>query len=304
MLDCVQMVPPGDAPAQAAWITARLAGHPVHGVHGYFAHTPTEVAIQVARQLGVPFGFSVHAKDARKVTPGILADRARHAACVIACNVDVSSDLQQRDTPTRLVPHGVDLQRFTPQPAPFPHPLRLLAVGRLVEKKGVEVLLEACRRLVFPFQLTIIGDGPMREQLTNMINKNGLIEHVTFCGGKTHAELPAAYANAHIVVVPSIEDHTGDRDGLPNVVLEALASGRSVVASDVGAIASAIVHLDTGLLVPPRNVAALAEALNLLASRPDLRAQFRYQGRQLVEHRYDLASCTAQFCQVLEAVYG
>lgn len=304
LLDYVQMVPLGGASTQAEWIAARLAGHSVRGVHSYFAHTPTDIAVQVAQQLAIPYSFSVHAKDARKVTAEALTARACAAACVIACNVDVADYLRQYDAPACLLPHGVDLQRFIPQPVPFPCPLRLLAVGRFVEKKGFEILLNACRQLLFPFHLEIVGDGPTRDRLANLITTNELTDAVTLCSGKTHAELPTTYANAHIVVVPSIEDTSGDRDGLPNVVLEALASSRPVVGSNVGAIASAVIPEKTGLLVPPGDSTALAAALNLLASRPDCREHMGHNGRRFVERHYDLAYCTERFCKVLEAIYA
>jgi len=304
LLDYVRMVPPGDAPTQAAWITARLAGHAVQGVHGYFAHTPTEVAIQVAQRLGVPFGFSVHAKDARKVAPAELTARARAAACVIACNIDTVDYLRCNKAPVCLVPHGVDVRRFTPRPFPLDCPLRLLAVGRLVEKKGFNVLLEAVERLSLPFHLRIIGDGPEYSRLTENVRTLGLAERVTLCSGRTHEELPAEYANAHLVVVPSVCDQTGDRDGLPNVVLEALASGRPVVASTVGAITSVVINRENGLLFRPGDSSALATALTSLADQPTLRERYGQKGRTRVERDYALGSCTDRFCSVLEAVYA
>ena len=304
VIDCVQIVPLGDAYTQAAWIAERVAGQSIHGVHGYFAHTPTDVAIHLAQHLAVPYSFSVHAKDARKISPTVLAARACASACVIACNQDVALALRGVDAPLRVLPHGVDLQRFRPQPFPPDAPFKLLAVGRLVEKKGFEVLIEAVASLAVPFQLRIVGEGPQQERLATAIAARELGDRVTLCGSKTHDELVAEYAQAHVVVVPSIEDHSGDRDGLPNVVLEALASGRAVVASLVGAIGSAITHRENGLLLPPDNAAVLATALASLALNRDLREQLGTNGRMRVERDYDLHLCTAQFCSVLEEAYA
>ena len=126
----------------------------------------------------------------------------------------------------------------------------MLAVGRLVAKKGFDVLVEAAARVERPFRLRIVGEGPEREALERRISSAGLGGRIELCGPRTHAELPGEYASADLVVVPSVVDPTGDRDGLPNVVLEAMACARPVVASDVAAIATAVTPGETGLLVP------------------------------------------------------
>lgn len=300
----VQILPPGPASEQAAFIVDRLAGRSINGVHAYFAHFPTEVAIQVARRLDIPYGFSTHAKDARKVAPEVLAERARQAAGVIACNPDVAETFRHSGVQVSLIPHGVDLQRFRPCPPPPNQPLRLLAIGRLVEKKGFEVLIRATAQLAVPFHLDIVGEGPEREKFLAAVMVAGLTNKVTFRGARTHDELPHIYAQAHVVVVPSIEDTTGDRDGLPNVVLEALASGRPVIASDVGAISSAIIHQKNGLLTPAGSVAALTEALEKLARQPALREQLSIAGRLHVEREYELGRCTERLRRVLTRIYA
>src|SRR5207248_3296495 len=106
---------------------------------------------------------------------------------------------------------------------------------------------------------------------------------VTLRGPMTHSQLPAEYAVAHVVVVPSVIDHTGDSDGLPNVVLEAMASGRPVVGSDIAAIATAVQHGETGFLVPPGRPAELAGALRTLVAQPALRDRLGRNARQRVE---------------------
>src|SRR5262249_48648551 len=131
-----------------------------------------------------------------------------------------------------------------------------------------------------------------------------LAERVELAGPRTHAELPREYARAHAVVVPSIEDLSGDRDGLPNVVLEAMASGRAVVASEVGAIGSAVLPGRTGLLVPPGAPVALARALATLSRLPRLRERLGRQGRARIERRFELTRCTARFQRVIERAYG
>jgi glycosyltransferase involved in cell wall biosynthesis len=304
LLPLLKVLPNGTPVAQGASVAALLNGQKVDAVHGYFAHKPAEVAMHAAAQLRVPFGFSVHARDARKLTADELTRRAQKAACVVACNTDVAATMQQARANAHLIPHGVDLRRFKVAPPPTDRPFRMLAVGRLVEKKGFRYLIEAASQFKFSFSLRIVGDGPEQERLAKLISRHGLSDQVTLLGSKTHDELPREYANAHVVVVPSIMDHTGDRDGLPNVVLEAMASGRPVVASEAGAIRSGVAHRQTGLLVAPKYSAVLASALTELAYDSQLQETLGRNARQRVERDYELTRCTERFCQLLEHAYA
>jgi glycosyltransferase involved in cell wall biosynthesis len=190
LMNRVRILPEGTPARQAAMLVDSLKGQTVSGIHGYFAHIPAEVARASAQLLGARYGFSAHARDARKVAKDELAERAHNAACVIACNSDVAREISRSGAGVQLIPHGVDLGRFQPRPQPPDEPLRLLAVGRLVEKKGFDVLIAAASRLSFPFRLRIIGEGPERTHLERLIAAARLEEQVTLCGAKTHAELP------------------------------------------------------------------------------------------------------------------
>ena len=304
LMQKVRYLAPGSPAQQAAEVVERLNGTPVSAVHGYFAHLPTEVAAKAARRLGVPYGFSVHAVDARKVPRGDLADRARDAACVIACNPDVAADLRRAGAPVHLIPHGVDLDRFHPTPPPNGQVLSLLAVGRLVPKKGFPVLVEAAAHVLAPFCLRIVGDGPGREALERQIAAAGLGHRIELAGPRTHDDLPAEYAAADIVIVPSVTDPSGDRDGLPNVVLEAMSSGRPVIASDVGAVGSAVVDGRTGVLVPAGDAGALTGAIEFLADQPECRERLGREARARVERDFELHSCTTRLRHFLETVYA
>jgi glycosyltransferase involved in cell wall biosynthesis len=305
-LSCpVQVLPPGDPARQAAVMLRRLGGRRVGGFYGYFAHQPAAVAAAAAAATGGRFGFGVHALDARKVLRPELAARARAARVVVACNQDVAEPVRQPGVVLRLIPHGVDLDRFHPQPSPpGGDMLRVLAVGRLVAKKGLDVLVEAVRRLPFPFDLRIVGAGPERQRLEAAVQARGLASRVRLTGPVTHDQLPACYAEADVVVVPSVVDAAGDRDGLPNVVLEAMASGRPVVASDVAAISTAVADRRSGLLVPPGDPDALAAAISELAAAACLRVALGSAGRRRVERDFELGRCTRRLGRALEEAYG
>jgi glycosyltransferase involved in cell wall biosynthesis len=300
----VEVLPPVGDEAQAAHVARRLQGSGVDAVHGYFAHAPAAVAAGAAGRLGVRYGFSTHALDVRKVPADELAGRARAAACVLACNADVAGSMRQAGARVRLVPHGVDLDRFTPRRRTRGGPLRLLAVGRLVPKKGFDVLLRALAGPDLRVLLRLVGAGPEHDRLAALAGGEALRGRVELAGRRTHAELPADYAWADVLVVPSVTDAAGDRDGLPNVVLEGLASGLPVVATDCAALPTAVHHEVNGLLVPAGDPAALAAALRRLAADPALRLRLGRSARAGAEREHDLARATERFCDVLVEAYG
>jgi predicted glycosyltransferase len=304
LLQRLEVLPDVSPLEQAGIVAERLRDIGVTGIHGYFAHAPAEVAMNAAAELDLPYGFSVHAADARKVTPEALAERVRGAACVIACNSDVATALGAGHDHVHLIRHGVDVTRFSCAAPPGAEPLRLLAVGRLVEKKGFDILIGAAARLTVPFSLRIVGDGPLRAPLSQMIRDFGLAGRVELCGTRNHDQLPSEYAAADLVVVPSVVDGRGDRDGLPNVVLEAMASTRPVVASDVADLGSAVIDGRTGLLVPPGDPAALAAALNSLLHRAELRRALGAEARRRAETEFELGRSTERFVNALEAAYA
>jgi glycosyltransferase involved in cell wall biosynthesis len=306
----VTFLPEGDAASQSAAAARALREVPVAGLHGYFAHQPTAVAADAARQLGIPYSFSAHALDVRKVGSAELEQRARSAAVVICCNADAAADVAATGRQPTLVPHGVDLTRFPAAPVPPGEVVTLLSVGRLVEKKGFTVLLEALAILAagaevqHPFRLRVVGEGPWRGRLEAAISQHGLADRVELLGCLTHETLPALYAESHIVVAPCVVDGSGDRDGLPNVVLEAMSSARPVVASDVAAISTAVRHGQTGLLVPPGDAQALATALLELIDDEARRTLMGRSGRRAVEREFDLGACTSEFCNALAVAYA
>jgi glycosyltransferase involved in cell wall biosynthesis len=307
----ITFLPEGDAASQSAAAVRALREVPVAGVHGYFAHQPTAVAAHAARRLGIPYSFSAHALDVRKVQAAELAERVHAAAVVICCNGDVAADVAATGRQPALVRHGVDLARFPAAPVPPGEVVTLLSVGRLVEKKGFTVLLDAMALLEQageiqpPVRLRIVGEGVWRGRLEAVISERGLGDRVELLGRRTHETLPALYAGSHVVVVPSVIDGSGDRDGLPNVVLEAMSSARPVVASNVAAISTAVRHGVTGILVPPGDAPTLAAALlGLINDDQARRDTMGRNGREAVEREFELGACTGEFCSTLARAYA
>jgi glycosyltransferase involved in cell wall biosynthesis len=304
VLPLLRVLPVGGAAQQAEALAEDLGDARVDGLHGYFAHRPAEVAAAAAAKLGVGFSFSVHALDARKVAAHELAGRARAASGVVACNADVAQHVAVPGARVRLLPHGVDLDRFTPgPPAESREAVRVLAVGRLVEKKGLSTLVDAVARLEVPWVLRIVGTGDEHARLQEAVDGHGLTDKAELAGRRSHDELPDDYAWADVVTVPSVVDRSGDRDGLPNVALEAMASGRPLVVSDVAVLGAAVREAGSGLVVPPGDAAALADALTRLAA-PGARAEPGIAGRRYVEESFDLAACTRRFVEYLNLLHA
>lgn len=299
----VHFLPEGDEAEQVAALVELARGR-VNALHGYFAHRPAAVARGAAQALDLPFGFSAHALDVRKISASALADQCAEARTVVSCNGDTAAVLEGAGAQVLRLAHGVDTTAF---PATAPRPcgdvLELLAVGRLVPKKGFDVLIDALGRLRCNVRLRIVGEGPERARLVSQIDSSGLGDRVELAGRCTHDQLPALIAACDVVVVPSVVDSNGDRDGLPNVVLEAMASQRPVIASDVAAISSAVHHESTGLLVRPGDPLDLASAIDRLASAPGLRSQIAHRARLLVEDEFELSACTARLIKALEVAY-
>jgi glycosyltransferase involved in cell wall biosynthesis len=157
-----------------------------------------------------------------------------------------------------------------------------------VEKKGFGILLEAAARLRAPYRLRIVGDGPDRPHLSAAVERLGLTARVELSGGLTHAELPAVYAGSDVVVVPSISDSSGDRDGLPNVLVEAQSQRLPCIATRLPGVAELMEEGRTGLLVPPGDRPALAAVLERLIRSPGLRARLGAAGEARVRREFDM----------------
>jgi glycosyltransferase involved in cell wall biosynthesis len=225
----------------------------------------------------------------------------RRARAVTAQNEDMRRrliELGARPASTYVQVPGADIvgMRKLAPAADEQIPGRLLFVGRLVEKKGVAVLLEASRRLpaTLPWTLEIIGDGPLADDLKSQ--SAGL--PVTFSGSASREELAHAYARSSVVVVPSVPATSGDQDGLPTVLLEAMGAGRTVVASDLPGINEAVTDGQTGLLVRPNDPDALTQALRTALADDGLRDRLAAAAQRRSDD-YTIEACSQRFVEIL-----
>ena len=287
-----------DAGRLAVLLEAEGACH----LHAAFAHDPASVAHFVHLLTGIPFSFGAHAKDIYASEPELLARKVAAASFVLTCSESAAVALRAiagtAAARVVLARHGVDTARFAPasgeaRDRPPRQPLRVLAVGRLVDKKGYPVLLEALAALDAAgrsVSCTVVGAGPAKAALEAIAARLGIASAVRFVGARTHQEVAAMYRRADVFVQASVILANGDRDGIPNSLLEAMASGLAVVASDVAGIPEVVLP-GCGLLVPPGDGDALAGALRQLADDPDLRARLGSAARRHVIAHLDRSVC-------------
>jgi colanic acid/amylovoran biosynthesis glycosyltransferase len=281
----------------AAWtgvhLAKVLAADGIDHIHAPWANGPATAAWVASRLSGIPFSFSGRAHDLYP-PDGALAEKLA-AATFIRTNALINQRYLASICPLlagRIVNiyNGVSLAAPLVSRSETCPPYHLLALGRLVPKKGFPVLIEACRRLAdqgLDFHLTLAGDGPERRRLRKLIDRQKLAHRVSLPGAVPHRDVARLLARADLLVMPSLIAPSGDRDGIPNVILEALLCGVPVVASAVSGIPEVIRAGDTGWLVEPGNSAALAQAATAALADPGEAQRRAEQGRALVRQEFD-----------------
>ena len=260
---------------------------------------PSTVAWFAAHLAGIPWSVSVHAWDIF-VNRSMMPEKLLAARRVVTCTDFARGWLHERypSIPRGhvvTVHHGLDTDLYAPRPLPDGDVTRILAVGRLVPKKGFGVLLRAFARARAALArdgleatLALVGDGPERPRLERAARELGLAESVRMTGALPTEDVRAEMDRANMLVVPSVPGARGDLDGLPNVVLEAMALARPVIGSHLSGIPEAVADGRTGLLVPPGDDETLARAMVRLARDRELASRLGTAGRELARERFSL----------------
>jgi glycosyltransferase involved in cell wall biosynthesis len=322
----------------AVYLARRLdqeqaAGRPIEHLHAHFAHDPTLIALLVHKLTGLPFSFTAHARDLVQIPPRALIERIEQATVMLTCsgtnidyvNENVPEPLRAK---VQLIYHGVNLDGFTPHPS-TPSPIRgrvgaedtapplpswerapggegapqIISVGRLVEKKGFPDLIAACAQLKQSgrqFGCAIYGEGPLRGELAAQIERLGLADCVTLAGERAQEQLIPILQGADIFALAPFVTEDGDRDGIPNVLVEAMACGLALVSTAVAGIPELVRHGENGLLVHPRDPDALAGALAALLDDREQREQFGAAARATVVEQFDLRAAARRIAALFE----
>jgi colanic acid/amylovoran biosynthesis glycosyltransferase len=291
-------------------LAKRLRADGINHLHAPWANGPATAAWVASHLTGIPFSFCGHAHD---IYPPDGALKEKLAAASFVRTISHTN----RRYLTDLVPaaahkilhitYGAPLTTAPRQPRDPVPPFQLLALGRLVEKKGFPVLLAACRYLKewgVDFRLTLAGDGPQRRHLLGLVQEYALGGQVDFLGHVPHNRVPELFRQADQFIMPCVVARRGDRDGLPNVILEALAFQVPVVATDVNGVNEAVIPGKTGWLVPQQEPQLLAQAMREALSQPEEAQRRAQKGRDLVRREFDSTTNYARLKTCLEKAAG
>jgi glycosyltransferase involved in cell wall biosynthesis len=286
---------------QAGYLVQRLL--PSSGVvhlHAHFAHSPTSVALFASQLSGLDFSFTAHAKDIYTSDPRQLREKIERARFVVTCTEYNRRFLKEISagaaTPIHRIYHGIDVDFFSREiltrsdekvPAP---PYRILTIARITAKKGLPTVYRALKILRdegISFRHTLIGDGEERRRILSLIKELGLDPFTQLIGAQPHRVVLEHYRSADLFVLGCEVAPNGDRDGIPNVLLESMAVGVPVVATDVSAIPELVVEGDTGLLVPPTQPEKMARAMIRLLTDIPLRERVIEAARKRVAQTFD-----------------
>jgi glycosyltransferase involved in cell wall biosynthesis len=287
---------------QAAQLAYQVRQSGIQHLHAPFASDAATVARLAARMAGVSYSFTARAKDIfhASVDPEDLRQKLRDAAGVVTIS-DYHLDYMRRTygplaAHVQRIYNGIDLEEF-PYRRPDDRPPVIVAVGRLVEKKGFDDLIEACAGLAVrgrDFRCRIAGVGSLRPALQEHIDRSRLQDRVKLIGPRPQNEIAREIQAAAVLAAPCVVADDGDRDGLPNVIQEALALGTPVISTDVTGIPEVVRDGERGLLVPQRDSSALADALERLLADAGLRVRLAEQARRFMESEFDIHRNTAR----------
>ena len=267
--------------------------------HVHFANRAAHTALFVKAISGIPFSVTAHGQDFMiDLGNEELLREICATAEFTAAETDYSRDLLAARCPASAgkivrIYNGIELKKFARPLAAArpPGPIRMLSVGRLVEFKGFDVLIDACaelRRAGADFSCEIIGDGPLREELHARAAEKNLAEAVLFSGEQSQSRVLSALTACDIFVLAAIVDSRGASDVFPTVIAEAMTSAKPVVSTTVAGIPELVAQNETGLLVAPREPQALALALRRLIDDAELRADFGQAGRERMERHFTI----------------
>jgi colanic acid/amylovoran biosynthesis glycosyltransferase len=277
-------------------------------IHAHFAWLSGAATRVISALLDIPFTVTVHAYDIY-ASNDLLCFTTQPASHIVAISeynkrmvLDMCPGIAQ--DAVSVIHCGINLDLFTPQArAEREEPLSILSIGSLIEKKGHEYLIRACHELKvrgMDFRCTIIGRGPKEDSLKQLVRDCGLEDRVVLVGARQRDDVLDAYRHSDLFVLACVVGKSGDQDGIPVVLMEALAMQVPVISTQVSGIPELVRHERTGWLVPERDAAAIANALVHLANDKKLRTDLAYEGHILVENEFEIRGNVSKLIGVFQ----
>lgn len=290
----------------AVYFLYRLRKIPVDRLHAHFLSLPASIALIMSKLSGIEYGCSAHAHDIFTTGKAELQEKIAAAKTVITCtefNLAYLKALVSGEAAERIhhIYHGIDLSKWPGREEfhPFKKGIHLLTVGRLVEKKGTIYLLQAVERLKTygAIKCSIVGDGPLLPYLKSFVEQHQLEGHVHFYGALEQEKIRSLYEVADLFVLPCVETKEGDKDGLPNVLMEALATGVPVISTALSAVPELIEDKVTGLLLPQGDAESIARAVLHLRDNRALYEELVVNGWEKIK-KFDIRLSTEKLAQL------
>ena len=294
---------------QAVYVGLRLQEAGIGHVHAHFAGMAARSAFWIAKFFPITFSFTAHANDIfapRNFEIGL--DKLVSAARVIITETDYSEKFLRERFPERAdrvhrIYNGLNLAEFGRANFSSDPPL-IVAIGRLIAKKGFANLIRACALRVehgTSFRCEIFGEGPLENQLCAQIEESGLKKLVQLPGAKPQHELRERLAGARVFVLPSVPEAQGGMDNLPTVIMEAMATGLPVISTTIGGIPEMVVDNETGFLVEPHDIVALAGAIEKVANDRSLGQRLGRAGYERAQRLFSIEKNARELCALLGA---
>lgn len=294
---------------QAVYVGLRLKEKGISHLHAHFAGMAARTAFWIAKFFPITFSFTAHANDIfapRNFETGL--DKLVDVARVIVTETDYAEKFLQQLFPERAerihrIYNGLNLAEFGHAEFSSDPPL-IIAIGRLIAKKGFAHLIRACALLVErgrSFRCEIFGEGPLEKELSVQIEEVGLQNRIELPGPKPQHEVRAHLAIANVFVMPSVPEADGGMDNLPTVIMEAMATGLPVVSTKIGGIPEMVVDNETGFLVQPEDALALAGAIERVTNERSLGQRLGQAGYERAQRLFSIEKNVRDFCALLGA---
>ena len=294
-----------------AYLAGRLKREGVQHLHAHFAHVPTSIAMYAATLAGIPYSFTGHANDIyeRGVALKQKVNRSAFSSCISDYNIRYLTSIGANPEKLHIVRCAIDVSEYAFMPPRSPQgKAAIFSVGRLVEKKGITYLIEAVKILRargIDVVCRVAGNGPLLDSLTEQVKRDDLEDSVDLMGSQPQERVRELLRNADVFALPCVRTESGDIDGIPVALMEAMAMGVPVVSTAVSGIPELIRDGESGLLARERDAASLADAIANLLTNAEETLQFTQAARRTIETEFEVTRNAERLKRLMEsAVMG